>query len=171
MQFAAIAATVISASATAYSAYSQGQAADDAARANARNAELEGANRQQEGAEARTRERTRNFRRISTLRVQLARQGTLSETGTPLAILGEHTANLELGIQDAARSADIQSRSLQSQADMMRWQGQQAASAGTLDAFATGFSGLDKTAGTYTQGVYQKLYPDRFNLFRTKTLS
>jgi len=170
MEYALVIASVVAAGAAAYGAYQEGQAKQQAGRAEAQNAEMEASNRQQEGAEARERERTGNFRRMGTLRARLAQSGSLSETGTPLSVLGEHSANLELRIQDAARSSSIQAAGLRHQAAMARWEGDQAAKAGTIKAVATFASGLAQSGSSYTQGVNQGLQPDTFNLYRTRTI-
>lgn len=168
LAIAAIAATTVS---TGVSIYSQQQQAKTQERAAAYNAELarrEAKNRELESAEQIRRERIENRRRMARIRSQLSHQGIATTTGTPLAILGESAADLELGIADAVRRTSIEAASLRAQGQMGLWEADQASRAANINSVATGIAGVGKAFGSYTGSVYDGSLPDTFGIYRTK---
>lgn len=155
----------VAAGVSVYSAVDQAQTAKETAKYNAQALTAEAANKNALAAEAIRRGRQQNRRRMADLRNNLAQNGTLSTEGTPLAIIGESSANLELGIQDAARAASEQSRSMDAQAAMSLWEGDQQARAGYLKAGATALSSIGSGVGGYRSDVKEGLVPDSFGLY------
>lgn len=149
MAFYATVATIISTAIGAYSQHQQGVAAEKAAEYNNRLAQQEATNTELENMEQIKRQRIQNDRKMAEIRTRLANNGTLSTEGTPLAILGESSANFELAIQDSARQANMQAAAQRAQGAMDLWQGEQAESAGNLNALATGVGGIASATETY----------------------
>lgn len=151
-----------------YSAIDQAQTAKEAAKYNAEAASAEALNRETLAAESSRRLRAENRRRMATLRNNLAGTGVLSSEGTPLAIIGENAANLELGVQDAARAAAMQAQSLRAQGAMSLWEGDQQARGALIGGGASLLGGLGSIGSTYASGVRTGAMPDTFGLYRTR---
>lgn len=167
-------ALALVAASTGTAVYSQQQQAKSQERAAAYNnqlAEAEARNREAEQAEASRRQRYENRRKLARQRAQLAKSGTLTTTGTPLLILGESSANMEIGIADAKRAADMQAAALRSQGQMGLWEADQFASAAKLQGVSTAISGASSAFGTYSNAVYTNQVPDTLGLYRTKATS
>lgn len=152
-----------------YSQQQQAKSQERAAAYNARLAENEAKNREAESHEAIRRQRIENRRKLSRIRAQLASQGTLTTTGSPLAILGESAGNMELALQDAKRASDMQAASFRSQGQMGLWEADQAKAAANISSAATVLNGATSAFGSYSNSVYKSTNPDTFNLYRTKT--
>jgi hypothetical protein len=150
---------------TIYSAVDQAQTARETAKYNSEAANAEAANKDALAAEAIRRERQQNRRKMADLRNNLAQNGTLTTEGTPLAIIGESGANLELGIQDAARAASEQSKSLRAQGAMSLWEGDQQARASYIKAGASALSSFGSGVSGYASGVKLGTIPDTFGLY------
>lgn len=149
MFYIAVTATVVAAGVGAYGQVSAANAAEKAAEYNNDLTEAEAKNRELEGHEQIKRERIANRQRMAAIRNKLANSGTLTTSGTPLAILGEAAGNFELGIQDAARASSMQAASLRAQGKMGLWEAEQGKKAAYLGATATVLSAAGSAGGSY----------------------
>jgi hypothetical protein len=136
-------AAVASVATAVYSSVEQANTAKQTAKANNAAADAEAANKEALAAEGIRRQREINRRKVSVMRNSLASGGGLL-AGTPLDLISESSANMELGIQDAARQSEVAAESLRMQGQMGLWQGDQQASADYL----SGASSALKGAGT-----------------------
>lgn len=162
---ASIAAAVIGTGVSIYSQQQQAESAQRAAEYNNRLASQEAHNRELEAAEQARRARIENRRRMASIRARLAGSGTLTTTGTPLAILGESSSNLDLQIQDALRATNMQATAMRAQGQMGLWEAGQAQSAASLSAIGTGLGGFSSALSGYSSAVYQNALPDTFGLY------
>lgn len=143
MSWIVVGVTVVSTAATIYGQQQQAKAETKAAVYNNIVADQEAKNQELQNAEQLKRERIKNRRQLAEIRNQMAGNGLINTEGTPLAILGESSANLNLGIQDAARASAMQAASLRAQGQMGLWeadQGQQAANINSVAAIGDGVS-------------------------------
>lgn len=136
--------------------------------AEAKNVEAAARNKELEFAEGVKRERMNERRQMATLRARLSSQGTRTDTGTSIDILGETAGNFQLAISDAARATNMQrasmiqnAASLRLNADSLRrqgkigiWEAKQAKKASTLSAIGTGISAATQMATTYAHNRY-----------------
>lgn len=160
--------TAILAGATALTAglqIMQARNAKEAGQIQAKQIKAEQNNAELEAAEAMKRQRIASQRHLSSLRARLSATGTVTTQGTPLAILGENVANIELGFQDAARRSAMQSASMAAAASNAKWQGSQAQTAGIISAGGTLANGIGQTFNNYSQGVYNGQIKDTFGLY------
>jgi hypothetical protein len=155
LAYLSLAATAVSAGVSMYGQHQQAKSATQAAKYNNENAVAEATNLQNESREAQKRERQRNRRQMAHLRLNLAGQGTLSSTGTPLAILSESQENFSLGIADAARRTDIQAASLRSAGQMGLWEAQVNKNASRLRMASTALNGFSNTYATGSTLKYE----------------
>jgi hypothetical protein len=164
---AVVTGTIMAIAAVASAAMAAKQAADakEAGKIQARNIKAEQSNAELTNAENLKRERMRSARAMGTIRAKLAQTGSDTSQGTPLAILGENAANIELGFQDAARTAGMQSASMAHAAASAKYQGNQAYKGGLLSAAGQLASSAASGAQTYSAGVYSGKYQDTFNLY------
>ena len=159
----AIASIATSAIGTGVAVYSQNQqqkTADRIAANNNKLAENEARNRELESMEAISRERRRKRSQMARVRNQLAAGGTLTTSGTPLAILGESNANAEIGINDALRAANMDAASAYSAGQMELWTGKQQAKAYNTAAIGSAIEGVGSIAASSYQ-TYQTRGPSK----------
>tara|TARA_R110000803_G_scaffold40287_9_gene86852 strand:- start:1651 stop:2163 length:513 start_codon:yes stop_codon:yes gene_type:complete len=149
--YSALAVTAVSTGVSVYSSVQQGKAAEAAGEFNAKIAEQEAAANQQRAHENIRRTRTRNRRFLSRQRALISGRGIALE-GTALQILGKSASNLELEVMDQLGSADMAANKSKSQADMSRFNGQQAKGASNFQAGASLLSGFSKGLGQVQQG-------------------
>lgn len=134
------------------SIYGQRQAAETQMRAaeyNNKLAENEARHRELETAEQVKRKRLQDKREMATLRNNLAATGTLTTEGTPLAILGESAAFMDLAIQDAVRASTIEAASLRAKGQMGLWEAGQASRAARIKSIGTAFEGFSNAVSAY----------------------
>lgn len=155
----------LAAAASAAMTVKSGMDAKEAGKIQARNIKAEQANAELTNAENLKRERIRSARAMGTIRAKLAQSGSDTTQGTPLAILGENAQNIELGFQDAARTASMQSASMAHAAASARYQGDQAYKGSLLTAGGQLLTSGAKGFNQYSDGVYSGKYKDTFNLF------
>lgn len=143
----------ITAATTAITAAVQIDAQQDAAKANTmaqiqnnQLAEQEAMNRELEAAEQIKRERVKKRKEMARLRNKLAGSGTLTTSGTPLAILGESSANMETGIDDALRRANMEASSMRAQGKMGLWEAGQYQKAANNQSIGTALSAAGSIA-------------------------
>lgn len=171
-----LASTGLSMYGQSQAAKAQGMAADynarmanDAAAYNAKLAEGEARNREVETTVGIQRQRASNREALAALRTRMAASGVQTTTGTPLILAGESAGRLEIGIQDAARTAAMQAASLRAQGRMGIWEADargrlglweaaQASSASRTGMLATGIQGAASAYGQYRQGKYTGIY-------------
>jgi hypothetical protein len=135
--------TVVSTGVSIYGQQQQAKAATKAAEYNNILADQEAKNVELQNMEQLKRERIKNRRALADIRNRMAQNGVINTEGTSLAILGESSANFNLGIQDAARAANMQAASLRAQGQMGLWeadQGQKAANINSVAAVGEGVS-------------------------------
>ena len=154
LAFASLAMTAVSTGLAIYGQNQQAKSAVQAAKYNNTLAQNEATNLANTAREAQTRERQRNRRQIAQLRNNLAGQGTLNSSGTPLAILSDSQTNLSLGIADAARATDMQTAALRARGQMGLWEANQSRSASRIGMFGTALSGATKAVSGYRDFKY-----------------
>lgn len=147
--------SVIGSAVSAYSMYQQGKAQESVAKANAKAAQQDAANKAAVAGENAIRQREMHKRQLSTIRAKQAGSGTLMSGGSNLDILGDSASEFELQTLDLFRESEMQQNALHNQAKMERWQGKQAARAGTIGAIGTLFSGV---GSAYTNSTMMKPY-------------
>jgi uncharacterized protein HemX len=164
LAIASIASAVIGTGTTLYAQQQQQETTDRLAAHNNQLAQNEARNRELESQEAIRRERRRKRAHMARVRNQLAAGGTLTTTGTPLAILGETSARIELGIADAYRRSNMEAASLRAQGQMGLWEADQAATGTKLAMAGTAIKGASSAVSAYSGAAYQGSLPD-FGLY------
>ena len=161
---ASVATTAIGTGVAVYSQNEQQKTTDRLAAHNNQLAENEARNRELESQEAISRERKRKRAQMARIRNQLAAGGTLTTSGTPLAILGETSSRIELGIADAYRRSNMDAASLRARGQLGLWEADQAATGTKLAMAGTALKGLSSAASAYSDAAYQDSLPD-FGLY------
>lgn len=146
-----IGATLAATAASAYGQYSAGQAQSAIAQRNAAQSKAAAETSFAESRENARRQRDNNKSALSRVRALAAGSGVVISTGAPLEILGETAARLELSVLDQGRSDEARRAALASQGDLQLWEGQQAATAGMINAGGTLLSGASQAYGMYGQ--------------------
>jgi hypothetical protein len=164
-----LATGAIGAGVSAYSAIAQGQAAKAAGDAANANAKTEARNAELEAAEQSTRERIKARRMLSTIRARMAGTGLVTDTGAPLAILGENAGNIELSFQDAARRTAMQAASIRQRGEMAAWEGKQQATSATIGAIGGLFGNAASLGGKYSDFVKLGALPDAAGIYKTQS--
>jgi hypothetical protein len=95
------------------------------------------------------RRRVQDKREMATLRNNLAASGTLTTEGTPLAILGESSAFMDLAIQDAVRQSTIEAASIRARGQMGLWEASQASRASRISSIGTALGGFSSAVTAY----------------------
>jgi hypothetical protein len=155
---ASLVATGLSTGISMYGQKQQAEAATAAAKYNNKLLNAEADNLATESREAQTREIQRNRRQLSALRSSLSQQGTVSSSGSPLAILGESATNLSLGIADAARRTDMQTRALRAQGQMGLWDAKQQQTATKINMVSTAIGSASKAASSVVDYKYKGIF-------------
>lgn len=136
------------------SSLDQGKAAVATAQYNDRNAQAEARNTEAEFMEATKRARINQRKQMSTLRAQLSTQGTRTDTGPALDLLGETAGNFQLAISDAARATNMQASAIRQQGKMGIWEAKQVQKAAKLQAIGTGIQGITSAVAAYGHNKY-----------------
>jgi hypothetical protein len=150
----ATAAVVVGGALTAYSQHQAGQAAKATGKYNAKLAENEAiAAEQQSHVESQQMQKNKE-RLIASQRAGFAKGGAVITEGTPLLLMAEQAGNAELDILQNQRNRAMQGTSLLSQAEMSKWQGNQAARAANIGAAGTviGTAGSAKSTHSNVKG-------------------
>ncbi|MBX3740217.1 MAG: hypothetical protein KF712_04455 [Akkermansiaceae bacterium] len=155
LALASLATTAVSTGISFYGQKQQARSQRYAAEYNAKVAENEARNIQLQSAEDQKRMRQQSRRKQADLRNHLAGGGTLTTTGTTVDLLAENSANMDLGIRDAAHASRIQADSYYSKADMMRWEGRHLQRAANISAYGSLFSGVANMAESYGNFRYK----------------
>lgn len=141
--------TVAAAGYTAYSVNQQGKAQQALMNYNARVAEQEAADQQRDAAIRADQQREANRRFIAKGRAIQAKQGVIGSSGSPLAVLADNAAQLELGALETQRGGSIEAMKLRQQAIYDRLSGSAARSGSRMQATGTLLSGAASAAGSY----------------------
>ena len=145
--YAAIAAAVIGAATTAYSAYAQGQAQSNAAKFNAEVAE-NNAQIAQDTAAAQARQKQDAYRRVlGANRAAAGAAGVEGDLGSPLLVMADNAAQAELDLQFTKYRGLVQQTGFQSEANLNRYRADFASQAGVFGAGSTLLSGAGNIAG------------------------
>lgn len=136
----------------AVNAYGQREAGDQAQRQAEYNAKVSEAEAIQKQLET-----TENYRRLKTQaksfssrqKVQYAKGGVVSNTGSPLEVMSETVGLMELEAQEMARQGRAQVSRLKTGAKLTRLEGINQRDAAYAQSNATLFSGAVNAAGSY----------------------
>lgn len=141
----ALAAAAIGTGISVFGQVQQAKATKAAAEFNARVAENEAVNVENERAESVRRKRIENRRALAKQRAGAARAGVLFE-GSPLDIAAETAGELELRVLDENRAALAERTRLTAQAGITRFEGRQRPKAAKIGAVGTGIAGIARGA-------------------------
>ena len=148
MAFAPLLAPALAIIGTGVSAYGQYQAMsqeEDMQKYNASLRESEAKQKQLETRESVKRQRTENDRFKSSQRAAFAKAG-ITSTGTPLEVMSQTAADLELSVLDTAYAGESQRRSLMQQASVNRMGASATGRAKPLAVGATVLGGANSLA-------------------------
>lgn len=154
LAFAAVAASLAGAGISAYSMYQQGQAQEAMGQYNSKVAEQAATSEADTAQENAKRQREMNHRQISAIRAKMAGSGISQSQGSSLDVLGAAASELELQTLDLFREGEAKQVAYHNQAGMDRWQGSQAAQAGTIGAIGSLIGGVAQTG----QSLYSMRY-------------
>lgn len=139
---AATAIMLVGSLVSAVSQYQAGQAQKDAYKANARMAAQE-AEAIDVSTNYKVQKEKEKARALSARqRVLYAKAGVDLSSGSPLLVMAEDAGRMEEDIYMTQYAGDVQALKARNQASMYRWSGNQAAKAGTTNAFSTLVQGL-----------------------------
>lgn len=146
-----IVATVVSTAVTAYGMYQQGQQQKAAGKYNAKVAENQATAAKQAAAVREEQHRERVRRLAGTQRAVSGASG-IEEAGSPLLVMADTLEQAELDAQRIRYGGEVSATGFESQARLARFQGDQAARAGTIGAGSTLLSGAASAARVYGGG-------------------
>lgn len=132
---------------------------------NAKVAEQQAKDVEAEAAEVEKRKRAENERFLGMQRALYGKSGALLSAGTPLAVLGDTAANLEMEALDVRRQGQVRAMDLRSQGRMYSYQGQVAGSQGGYykkDYTGSLLGGIGSAVGSLAQAgssLYQAAPP------------
>lgn len=148
---AAIGFTALSTAVSAYSAIQQGEAANRAARYNARVAEQQGNYaRLAAAADAETRRRQLD-RVLGTQRARYGASGVIASEGSPLLVMMQSEEEAALDVARVRHGGAVAAHGLQIEADLYRRQGRQAKRQAKLQAASNILTGLSGAASLYSK--------------------
>lgn len=148
--YIAAAAAVASAGVSAYSAREQGKTAAAVAEYNAKVTENNALREEMESRESARRQRIENRRALGRQRTAVAHAGVV-EAGTPLEVMADTAAKLELSVLDQRYGSQARGESLTTMAAIERYSGGRAKMAGNIGAGASLLQGISSAAGTYSR--------------------
>jgi len=140
--------TAVAGGVAAYSNIQAGKAQQAAHKYNAKVKENQAIQEGYNSKERIRRQRIKHRRLAAKQKVGVAKSG-VQLTGSPLDVMADTAANMELEVADMKWQSDIRQADLRGQASMERWQGDQARSASKIGAAASVFGTGAKMAGTY----------------------
>lgn len=152
LTYLALGATVASTAVSIYGQQEAKESAEEAAAYNANLARQEALNKERENAEQIRRQRQRDKQARARLRATLATRGTVTTSGTPLALQTTTAANQDLAIQDALRASSIETAAIRSGSAMGLWEANQNSAAANLQSIGTGLSGIATATGQAYRG-------------------
>lgn len=171
MAYVAVAVAVVSAAVGSYSAYAQGENAKEAADYNAKVQENAALDAQQRGSIAAAEHQDKVRRLIGTQTATAAANGLLTNTGTPLDILVDTAGMGKLDALRLLSNANREANGLNAQAGLLKIEGDNAKTAGTLNAAGHALSGLSSAAGGAYKGGFFGKAPTQTNATGTATLT
>ena len=136
----------VSTAMSAVGAIREGNAADAAAKAQAQAAEQQAQAQRNVGQFQVAQERREGRRALGQQIAQLGSQGT-ALTGQPIDLLADSAKQNELALQAIRFQSEIAARNQENEADLVRFRGRQARSAGIFKAGTALLSGATKIAG------------------------
>ena len=145
---AVVAMTAASTAMSAIGAIREGNAADAAAKAQAQAAEQQAQAQRNVGQFEVAQERREQRRVFGQQVAQLGSQGT-ALTGQPIDLLADSAKQNELALQAIRFQSEIAARNQENEADLARFRGRQARSAGIFKAGTALLSGATKIAGRF----------------------
>lgn len=149
--YAIYAAAIVGSTAVTIDAQNkQAKSAENIAEFNAKIAENAGIQADMEHREQIARMRKNNERLKATAVTKVATSGVIFE-GSPLDVLGENAAHLELAVLDEARLGEVALRNSTATATATRFEGASIASGLRNKSIATGISGVTQLANTGIQ--------------------
>lgn len=144
---AALAGTAVA----AYGTYQSGQAQQDAQKYNAKLAENEALATEQASA-VRMRAQRAEARRLQGRQAALYGMAGVDEAGSPLLVMADQARQSELAIVNDRWAAERAAQNLRAGGRLRRFEGSQAAKAGTIGATSTLLSGASSAAMAYGKG-------------------
>ena len=135
---------------SAYSAYQQGQAADKAAKYNARVAEQQAATAVQAANAQAAAQRTQYRRILASNEAATGASGVAVDVGSPLLVMADQAAQAELNARMTEWGGQARAQGIRSEIPLLRIQGQRAAAAGTYGASRTLLSGAVDLGSRYS---------------------
>lgn len=154
MAYVAVALTVVSAAVSATAAIQQGQAQKNAAEYNAKVQEQAAHDALQRGSDEAAANQDRTRRLIATQRAGFGASGLDISSGSPLDILTETAGLGKLDSLRLINNAQREGQGLMAQSEITKYQGDQAQTAGYMNAAATilgsasnGYFGYKKATG------------------------
>lgn len=144
--------TAMAGAASAYGMYQQGQSEKNIAEYNAKVAENEKQKVLTRSRVLESEERQKAMEMQSQQKAALAAQGVDVHSGTALKLQTDTGRIGEMNVMRIRQNSEDQASSLQEQANLSRFQGQSAASQGTMGAIATGIKTVGSMAGTAYKG-------------------
>ena len=168
MGFAPLALTAVSTGLGAYGQYKSGQQANEAAKYNADIQRSQADEQRKTMIENRHRMNRNKRTSLSTVDLQQANSGILSDTGTPVIQRAGIESRLDERISDFTEQAMAREQYTRSQASMTEFTGQQQAAASKTAAFGTILGGIGKMGGQYASGTKSGSIPDTFGIWDVK---
>jgi len=149
LAIAGIVTAVAGAGVSAYGQYQAGQAQKAMGDYNAKLARNEAIAKEQATAAETQRMRTQKERALASQRAAYAKTGAMTTTGTPLLAMAEQAGLMELDILNMQRTGAMSAGASRSEAAMSKYQGSQAAKAGTIGAGSTLLQGASGATSMY----------------------
>ena len=147
----AIGAAVVSAGVAAHGQYQAASAAQDAANYNNQLAQDEARVKENENHENVIRQRADKRKALAQARARLAVSGAAQGAGSSVDILTALDTRLETQIQDSARSAQLEARSIRYRGEVAKFEGQQQARALRVQGFTTLLDGAKSATSQFSQ--------------------
>jgi len=148
-----MALTAVGTGASAYSSYESGKATERLHEYNAKVSENDALRREMEAQAQAAGQRESSERILEKQRALYAKGGVLDE-GTPLTLLADTAAELELAALEIERGGNVEASRSRQQAVIDRMAGKSAARAGKLGAGATLLQGAGSIAGSFAYGKH-----------------
>lgn len=148
LAYAAAIAAVAGAATSYVGSQKAADAAEDAGKAQQEAANAAARNEEMQAAESIRRERLNKRRRLARLRSQMNAGGVLMEDSS-LDVFKETAGSMELSIQDAARSSNMDAANARSQGDMAMWEARSAALGQRIQGYGTLLSSASSTTTSY----------------------
>ncbi len=130
---------------SAYGMYSQGKSQEAMAKYNQKVADNNAVAAEQRAHESIRRQRRQNKRRLAAQRQAYADSGVL-DSGTPLTVMADTAAHMELEAQDTLWAGQTQSQGFRQQSDLYGAQAKSIRRATPINVGSTILTGVNRTA-------------------------